>query len=72
VVGGYFFQRYWTKRNARLVTEFVDDMVRGLVWFDYWWGAKEDSGRFSPPPSPRTFIHKTYTPSAPRRSFFHM
>lgn len=29
-VGGYFFRRYWTKRNEKLATEFVDDMVRAL------------------------------------------
>lgn len=27
VVGGYLFQRYWAKRNEKLASEFVDDMV---------------------------------------------
>lgn len=27
VVGGYLFQRYWTMRNEKLASEFVDDMV---------------------------------------------
>ena len=26
-VSGYFFQRWWTKRNEKLIVDFVDDMV---------------------------------------------
>lgn len=31
-VSTYFGQKWWTKRHAGLITDFVDDMVRPLLY----------------------------------------